>query len=1580
VANNQFKGTGGGGGSSASNQEDNLFSTDAFEFVLGISEGPIGGIVGDTPEEKLQNIFVDDVPVFNSINESNFDNSSLMIRFENGTPLSAKEDAEEGQTPIWFCLGGQNITQQVSSNLAYASPVTRTTVPTTKGFDEIELRFIVSQLVKYTDEGSKNNTLSLEIAYKNILDSEWTIKNVSFTGKTTISPFVKVHNIVMPRTKPEDQFEIRVKRLSQDSTDEDIAEVNWASYELLTKTGDAYTDNGVEYDDPDLEYHPGLSMLHVAGVLGQQLTSIPTVNANYYGLECAIPSNYDPITKTYDETEVWNGQFKAKKHWTDNPFWIAYELVTNLDWGMVRYNPRVKINRYSVYRMAKYADGYDLHTDEKNLTNPITGEQQAARYTFNIVLTSPKNGWDILRYVLGSAFARPIETDLGEIKFLADLPEAPVATITPEMCVSSSGGSPYNYNFSAISERHNALTSSYIDASMDYQEQYVSEIRDEDSINKYGLNPYEFEAVGATDIWEVKRRMTFYLSSVTTETRTISFSSTLQGMAFEPMDIINIVDPVAGYAYSGRAVKLETKAITLRDPVYFDEAGVYNVTVMGTSEDYSYTTQISSSNLDQPIYRLKIQGFLPDLSQFNRYPPVVISASEEGQIIGLPKPYRILKCSENTSIKGVYDFVCQEVNLNKHVDADNLIISEAPQHSFLLKPQVRKVTNLRIVDEEHLQLRGLEQINLWVAWDIVAPLPPGGYFEIKIKEESTNGREYISKTVNQYFEIQNVKIGEVRIEVRSVQGDTQSAWTTLDWVTTMVLSADMKDQGVSPEISIKYENYTLTIESKVMYQFGELDIQQIDLLETSSVQGIQFNIHNDLDPENRPLLFTKIGKSTLQVTKSDFEIAVSGGELPSNLYITARVIDLAGGTYPNLLESPLSFLVSTPVAAITNLSYEYVDSDETPHLLTWDDNNYAYQVIIYKPDGRTIQDSYQTYSASQAFGFLKAETGYVASVAGVSSTLKYGTPTKITFNVSAPPTPEDDPTILNQEGVITLTPPKVSVNTSYYEFKYHSENVISDAADYSNGDSITLYAQRAGQSFHIWYRLSSREGFGIWRHHNVIAEKAFTPDVDEIFDGIVNKEDTPWGASLSQRLSTIAADLEVWSEQQGELGQNYSTLQYNVSGLVSENQLRALDILAIKEKVGDTSVQAQITEFKNVQIGYEDAQGNWVEGAAFAQAFSEAKILNSSGDYVTAFSYFHAIEDALGELSGRIEFAIDANGHVTGIFIDGSESASRITFQSQNTSWVDLQGNIVLGVNSSTNELEFHGSGTFSGALKSPTYEMIGDEYMKVERAAPFGPDNLRLWKGPVILGPNNEPDYANLTKSNGVAWEDEDGFEFKGGGLTLSGVLETSALRVGSGLMISDANKTAPIIVMSMANSRSNARVFRSLTSNKFVGPTYEREEGKIYDNWRLVNYKSDLWLKVLCVKDSGNDKPMTVEVKTFYTMVDTAHPAHNTWETISSISVNYSYYYGTLYMPYVYTTREEPWETLSVQVTANSTDSAGKPLSLSLEIQAFNNVSSPRTEHTITGDTYEPEDTQPTVPELPWWKDSIPSHREPD
>ena len=357
--------------------------------------------------------------------------------------------------------------------------------------------------------------------------------------------------------------------------------------------------------------------------------------------------------------------------------------------------------------------------------------------------------------------------------------------------------------------------------------------------------------------------------------------------------------------------------------------------------------------------------------------------------------------------------------------------------------------------------------------------------------------------------------------------------------------------------------------------------------------------------------------------------------------------------------------LSSPVSEITNLAYQYVFSDEEPHLVTWDDNNYGYEVALTKLGGKTIISSYTTYESSQIIGFLPA-ADYSISVKGFSSTLEYGVAKKLTLTVTAPPTPPEEPTITNEDGVITLTPPRVEKTSSYYEFKYHSENVITAAKDYSNGDTITLYAQRKDQEFNIWYRLASKEGFGSWVHKEVIANAAFSTDLDAAYDELLNRENTDWGGSLSQKIATITADLQTWSTQTGSLGETYDTLLYNVTQVEAANQVNSLDIIAIRGKVGDKTVQAQISEFKNAQIGYEDAQGNWVEGAAFAQAFNEIKINSSERGQLSVFSYFEAIETALGELEGEIQFAIDDNGRMTGIKIQGGNNVSAIRFVSEN--------------------------------------------------------------------------------------------------------------------------------------------------------------------------------------------------------------------------------------------------------------------------------------------------------------------------
>ena len=681
--------------------------------------------------------------------------------------------------------------------------------------------------------------------------------------------------------------------------------------------------------------------------------------------------------------------------------------------------------------------------------------------------------------------------------------------------------------------------------------------------------------------------------------------------------------------------------------------------------------------------------------------------------------------------------------------------------------------------------------------------------------------------------------------------------------------------------------------------------------------------------------------------------------------------------------TPNTEIDNTQVVAPTNLSYTPTPNDAWRQgSLTWEHDAPSsvrrYIVLITKYPADDWQQVYYPTDASQDISNLPLGD-YSVAIAAENRFEKTSVATPILFNVGATSTPTDDVGITVLPGRVIVTAPTPPNGSATYEWRYSfdgdSQNHFDNALPAGENLSITINNTPHNATVTVWYRLVNAVAADPnWLSVTIpnlvgIDAQDFQPDT------FAQIQWSGLPANLGETINAVTNDIENWSTQSNELGGDYETLIYNVTEVAAANQVNSLEIIAVKQKVGDTSVQAQLSEFKNVQIGYEDENGDWIVGAPLAQSFRELTVSNADGEEINVINYMQALENAVGDLEGAFSLGIvDENEEFTGLEIKAGNNTSNVHLYMDNLKFASQAGLVFFSLNTVTGLLEIGANTEFTGTLKSSRKIDLSTESMKIEDAAGFGPDDLCLWKGEPILDANGDPDYSQLTKANAVVWEAKDGTTYLGGGLTMSGVLKTSALRVGSGLMISDANKTAPIIVMSMANSRSNARVFRSLTSNKFVGPTYEREEGQIYDNWRLVNYKSDLWLKVLCVKHAGNNKPMTVEVKTFYTMVDTAHPAHNTWETISSISVDYSYDYGTLYMPYVYTTREEPWETLSVQVTANSTDSAGKPLSLSLEIQAFNNVSSPRTEHTITGDTYEPVDTQPTVPGIPWWKTGHP------
>lgn len=264
-------------------------------------------------------------------------------------------------------------------------------------------------------------------------------------------------------------------------------------------------------------------------------------------------------------------------------------------------------------------------------------------------------------------------------------------------------------------------------------------------------------------------------------------------------------------------------------------------------------------------------------------------------------------------------------------------------------------------------------------------------------------------------------------------------------------------------------------------------------------------------------------------------------------------------------------------------------------------------------------------------------------------------------------------------------------------------------------------------------------------------------------------------AKADNALSLIADE----EDARIQLGQQLTTnFNNSLASYVKQSELfstagaaRASDLATVSARVGSSSVASQITSFKNAQIGYENSSGNWVQGAAFAQAFSEVKISGSLGNNLSIYSYFEAIEDELGQVSGEIQFAVNNDGRITGVFVKGSSTQSVLTFVGNSIRIVATNGTTLMSVNASTNRMTIYADGEFTGALISAEHYTIGTNYMKVEVPGGFGSEGVWWWFGPKKLLSNGKIDLSYCTKRNASVWFGTEGDSYFGGGIS-GGVL----------------------------------------------------------------------------------------------------------------------------------------------------------------------------------------------------------------
>ena len=349
-------------------------------------------------------------------------------------------------------------------------------------------------------------------------------KNVKIFGKVS-SGFVQSNRIDFDNDYSNDDnalgWEIKIVRITPDSTSTAIR--NQSFVDSITEIYGSkfiYPNSAIVSSLFDAEY----------------FSQVPNRNYDVELLKVKVPSNYDPIRKTYDEHVPWSGLFKTTetasgpkilKQWTDNPVWCYYDLLTNKRYGLGSYIDEDYIDKFALYQLSKYCD--TIVSDGYGGLEP--------RFTCNLYITSQEAAYKVVN-AMASIFRGITYYSAGQIYSTSDVEKQPVYQFTNANVIDGD----FNYSDSAKKARHTVAIVRYNDKRNFYKSslEYVEDI---DSIRKYGLRDIDVPAYGCTSRGQAIRLGRWALLTEGLETESISFKAGIETAGFlRPGDIFQVYD------------------------------------------------------------------------------------------------------------------------------------------------------------------------------------------------------------------------------------------------------------------------------------------------------------------------------------------------------------------------------------------------------------------------------------------------------------------------------------------------------------------------------------------------------------------------------------------------------------------------------------------------------------------------------------------------------------------------------------------------------------------------------------------------------------------------------------------------------------------------------------------------------------------------------------------------------------------------------------------------------------------------------------------------------------------------------
>lgn len=244
-------------------------------------------------------------------------------------------------------------------------------------------------------------------------------------------------------------------------------------------------------------------------------------------LKVKIPSNYDPILRTYNEnSQGWNGTFLDSKKWTNNPAWCFYDLATNQRYGLGQYIDETAIDKWSLYQISKYCD--TLVEDGQGGIEPL--------FTCNIIFNSRDEAYKVLNDI-ASIFNTMLYYANGIIYPVQDSAKNPIVQFTN----ANVENGDFHYSTSSKRVRHTVAIVRYNDKN-DFYKPAVEYVEDIDGIRKYGIRELDLTAFGCTSQGQANRLGKWALLTETLENETVSFVAGTEAIYLRPGDIFKVFD------------------------------------------------------------------------------------------------------------------------------------------------------------------------------------------------------------------------------------------------------------------------------------------------------------------------------------------------------------------------------------------------------------------------------------------------------------------------------------------------------------------------------------------------------------------------------------------------------------------------------------------------------------------------------------------------------------------------------------------------------------------------------------------------------------------------------------------------------------------------------------------------------------------------------------------------------------------------------------------------------------------------------------------------------------------------------